>query len=181
VHGPAAAFDVYKSRAHPAARPSSLFNLFPTLPHSGFLPHHAPSTPLTKTHSGPPSVGLAAAENPASSQVGSQSSRSTTLPSILVSVCDDDYFSKPRPIGGVTSMDWLMHHLLVAPQLLQHTFSVIATTETAIRPGQLKECLITTWMASAWLCRGITYRGKDLGELPCVTETMICTVYLDLG
>jgi hypothetical protein len=35
----------------------------------------------------------------------------------------------------------------------------------ALRPGQLKKCLTTTWLASAWLRRMITCRGDDLGEL----------------
>jgi hypothetical protein len=51
----------------------------------------------------------------------------------------------------------------------------------AIRPGQWKKCRTTTWPASAWLRRGITRRGKDLGGLPCTGETTTCAVCLDLG
>jgi hypothetical protein len=36
----------------------------------------------------------------------------------------------------------------------------------AISAGQWKKCLNTTSLASAYLCRGITYRRKDFGEFP---------------
>jgi hypothetical protein len=51
----------------------------------------------------------------------------------------------------------------------------------ALRAGQSKKCFITTWLAFAWLRRGITCRGKDLGKFPCTVEAITCAVCLDLG
>jgi len=62
VHGPTAAFNIYKNRAFPTALPS-FFNPFPTLRRSVARPHHALSTPPAWTHPESCFIGLAAAEN----------------------------------------------------------------------------------------------------------------------
>jgi hypothetical protein len=105
MHGPAAAFNVYKCCAPPITQPSSSSICSQPLPRSAAYCFTMCSLSFLSRPAQNPWSALPQLNASRRQSVWSQSSRSLALESMLLSVCDGDYSSWASWIGRDTSID----------------------------------------------------------------------------
>jgi len=189
VHGPATAFNVYKSSyssaVHPA--PSSILLQHPLARFFDLIMRCRPLP--TQAHSGRPlnwprcswerQRNLFEVQNPRCPTLDSMLSslRTTIIPLESVGLVEIRvWVSSLRP-------PWLSH----SHDFHDNALSVIMTVQVCFGSAFMRCDLANGrntsqrrgWLR-AWLRRGITCQCQDLGEPACAVETLICAVCLDL-